>query len=42
MHPTFDTAFDKLLNAIGDIYEKTCCHKALFYVANKFLRFDLR
>ena len=34
---TFDTAFCKLLNAIGDICERTCCHKVLFYMANKFL-----
>ena len=25
----FDTAFYKLLNAINDIYKKTCCHKVL-------------
>ena len=30
MHPTFDTAFYKLLNAIGDLCQRTC-HKALFY-----------
>ena len=37
----FDTAFYKLLNAIGDICERTC-HKVLFYVVNKFQLFDLR
>ena len=36
MHPTFDTAFYKLLNAIGDICEMTCCHE-VFYMANKFM-----
>ena len=30
------------MNAIGDIYEKTCCDKVLFYVANTFLWFNLR
>ena len=29
--------FSKILNAIADICERTCCHKALFYVANNFL-----
>ena len=42
MHPTFDTAFYKLLNAIGDICEMTHCHEVLFYVTNKFPWFDLR
>ena len=37
VHPTFDTAFHKIEKAIGDIYDSTCCHKLLFYVANKFL-----
>ena len=36
VHQTFNTAFYKILNAIGDICERTCC-KMLFYVANKFL-----
>ena len=40
MHPTFDIAFYKILNAIGDICERTCCRKVLFYVSNKFLSFD--
>ena len=31
VHPTFDTAFKNVLNAIS---ERTCCHKVLFYVAN--------
>ena len=38
----FDRAFYKFLNAIGDIYERICCYKVLFYVANKCLCFDLR
>ena len=37
VHKTFDTAFYKFLNAIGDLCEKTCCRKALVYVANTFL-----
>ena len=37
MNPTFDTAFYKILNAIGDICERTICDKVLLYVANKFL-----
>ena len=37
MHPTFDTAFYKILNAIGDICERATCDKELLYVANKFL-----
>ena len=37
MHPTFDTALYKILNATGEICERTCCDKVLFYVANKFL-----
>ena len=39
VHPTFDTAFYKILNGIGDICEKTC-DKVLLYVANKFLLFN--
>ena len=30
MSPTFDTAFYKLLNAIGDIFDRTCCIKCCF------------
>ena len=41
MHPTFDAAFHKILTAIGDTPDRTCCHLVFFYVANKFLRFDL-
>ena len=38
MHERFDTAFDKILNAIGDICERICCDKVFgFYVSNKFL-----
>ena len=37
VHPTFDTAFYKMLNAIDDICERAC-DKVLLYVANKFLR----
>ena len=37
MHPTFDTTFYKILNAIGDICESTCYDKVLLYVAKKFL-----
>ena len=33
VHRIFDTAFYKILNAVGDIR----CHKVLFYVTNKFL-----
>ena len=29
--------FYKILNVIGDICERTCCHKVLLYVANTFL-----
>ena len=29
MHPSFDAAFYKILNAIGDICERTCCDKVL-------------
>ena len=39
VNPTFDTAFYKVLNAIGNIAEKTCCYKVVIYVANIF---DLR
>ena len=39
---TFDTEFYKILNVIGDICERTCCNKVLFYVGNNFLWFDLR
>ena len=31
----------KILNAIGDTCERTCCPKVLFYVANNFLWLDL-
>ena len=41
MHLTFNAAFNKILNVIGN-NEGTCCHKMLFYMANKFLWFDLR
>ena len=40
MYPTFDTAFYKILNAIGDICERIR-HEVLFYVVIKFLRFNL-
>ena len=40
-HSTFDTAFNNIFNAIGDISDRTCCHKVLVYLANKFLRFVL-
>ena len=33
----YKTFLYKLLNAIGDICERTWCHKVLFYVASKFL-----
>ena len=39
VHPSFDTALYKILNAIGDIIERTC-NTVVFYVANKFLWFD--
>ena len=39
MHPTFNTAFYKILN--DDVCERTCSDKVLFYVANTFIRFDL-
>ena len=39
---TFDTASYKTMNAIGDIYERSCYDKVLLYVANKFLWFDLK
>ena len=42
MHPTFDTAFDKILTLIGDMCDRACCGKVFLYVANKFLLFDLR
>ena len=38
VHPTFDTALDKILNAISDTCDRAC-HKVLFYVANKILLF---
>ena len=41
VHQTFDAAFSKILNVVGDICDKTCCHIVLFCVATKFLRFDL-
>ena len=37
MHATFDTAFNKIANSIGDICVRTCCHKVSSYVANKLL-----
>ena len=40
MHPNFVTTFYKILNAVGDVCERTC-DKVLFYVVNKFLSFDL-
>ena len=30
MHQTFDAAFYKILNAVGDICERTYCHKIFF------------
>ena len=36
MQQTINTAFRKCLNAVGDIFDRTC-QKVLFYVANKFL-----
>ena len=42
MYQTFDTAFDKILNAIGVICEDTCCEKVLFYMANNFIYVELR
>ena len=41
MHSTFNAEFYKILNAIGDIYERDCCNKVFLYVANKVLCFDL-
>ena len=32
MNPTFDTIFDKISNAIGDICERTCCHSDVLCV----------
>ena len=40
MQRTFDKAFNKLLYVIDEICETTCFHKVLFYVANKFEKFD--
>ena len=37
VNPIFDAAFYKILNTIGDTCERTCCHRVLFYKANKFL-----
>ena len=37
VHPTFDTAFDRILNAIGDMWQDL----GFFYMGNKFLWFDL-
>ena len=37
MHQTFNTAFCKILNGIGDLCERTGFHKVLFYMGNKFL-----
>ena len=37
----FDTTFYKILNAIGDICVRTCCHEVLCYVAKNFLQFHL-
>ena len=36
VHQTFD-AFYKIVNVIGDMCERACCHKELLYVVNKFL-----
>ena len=33
-HPTFEWTFHKILNAIGDICDRTCYHEVLFYVAD--------
>ena len=33
---TFDTAFHKTLNVIGDMCERTCCDKVLLYIVNTF------
>ena len=38
---TFVAAFNKLLNAIGDICERIFCPKLLFLVTNKFMGFVL-
>ena len=35
----FDTAYYKILNAVGDIRERILCHNVLFYVTNIFLWF---
>ena len=40
MHPIVYTVFHRILNAIGDICDRTC-HKVLFSGANKFPLFDL-
>ena len=37
VHPTFDAAFYKILNAIGDIHERTSRDKVLLCVSNTFL-----
>ena len=34
---TFDTAFYKIWNTIGDICERTCCDNVLVYVTNTSL-----
>ena len=31
VHPTFDTAFYEIVNAIGDICKRTRSHKVLFF-----------
>ena len=35
--PTVDTVFYNILNAFGDIYERTSCHKVILFVENKLL-----
>ena len=30
MNPSFDTAFCIILNAVGDICERICCHTVLY------------
>ena len=41
VNPTSDSDFHKIWNVIGDICDRMYCHKGLFYVANKFLCFNL-
>ena len=39
VHPTFDTAYYKILKVIGDKCKRTY-DKVLFYVVNTFVGFD--